>query len=127
MPLRAIALAVPLALLSLGLSIAPTGTQAASAATAAAGTGKGTVTGVAEACSGRPAPAVGRRVTVTVSRGSRVVGRQMVVMGHTYRFAVSPGEYVVSTRAGKSGPLFTVHLTVAAGTTVHADLPTLCR
>jgi hypothetical protein len=85
------------------------------------------VTGVAAPCTGPVLPGALARlpVTVTLSRASRVVATQSVRGRHVYRFAASPGAYVVASKErGGSRP---VRVTVQPGATTVVPIRSSCK
>lgn len=108
-----------------------TGGRAASPPTSSAPTSttavQGVVTGTATPCAGY---AVTRAtdakipVTVRVTKDGRTVARQTVTGAHTYRVALAPGSYALSSSGTQFTPPRTV--IVAAGTVVRADLLSRC-
>ena len=88
----------------------------------------GTITGVASPCDPFAITSSSQYrqlpVTVYLTRGSRTEAEQIVKGTHTYRFSVPAGDYVVATHeGGGSKPLA---ITVHAGRTVHANIPSYC-
>jgi hypothetical protein len=81
----------------------------------------GTVTGLASPCIGPPSPGLNPhdfQYTVSIYRGSRRVGQQLLRgdAGFRFRFSVPPGHYRLRNPPG------TVAVTIRIGQTTHANL-----
>jgi hypothetical protein len=81
----------------------------------------GVVTGVAEPCDGPVLNNVDLSTVVTIKAASRTVATQTVQGNHTYRLAVPPGHYTLSSNASPA-----VAVVVASGHVAHVNLPDLC-
>lgn len=81
----------------------------------------GVVTGTARACAG---PIVMPLANLTEYRGAVVVATQRVPDNGTYRFVLSPGQYLLTNTGSPEGG----HLvSVPSGGTVHVDVPDECK
>lgn len=89
------------------------------------GTSRGVVTGIAYPCVGphrTSAQLANIPVRVTMSQRSKVVASQTVRGSHTYRFAVPPGQYMVSSATSPH-----VSITIYTGEKRRANLDSFCK
>jgi hypothetical protein len=80
------------------------------------------ITGLAVQCSGLPAQPA-HQVTAIVYRNHRIVARQTELGSFTYRFALPPGHYTVTTDQSSVVP---VNVSLGRGQQIHADLNSSC-
>jgi hypothetical protein len=64
------------------------------------------------------------KVTVTLRRDDRLLAERVVEGEHRYRFSVPPGDVVVTSDQGGTTP---AKVTIEAGHTTVANLPSTCR
>ena len=86
----------------------------------------GVVSGVAAPCEGPWRPQTQYEaipVLVQLVKNSRVVAMQTVVGSHIFRFAASPGEYVVRSNQSATSP---APVTITAGATTTVNIYSAC-
>lgn len=90
--------------------------------------GYGVVVGGIEACFGLAplTPPSYQAGTVDVLRGTETIASEVVATGGMYRFTLQPGNYVLASRDVARGPDFRIDISVVAGQTLHADIPSPC-
>jgi len=85
----------------------------------------GVLTGRAAACVGPGGMKPPARVDVF--RGGRLVATEVVPGGGIYRFVLAPGRYMVSNTGVPEPGRPQQAASVAVGSTVHIDIPDLCK
>lgn len=103
-------------------------TPPARSSSSAPPSGYGFVVGGIDPCFGLapPTPPPYQAGTVDVLRGTDRVATETVPNGGMYRFTLPAGSYVLASRDVSRGPDVSIGVSVIAGETLHADIPSPC-